>query len=243
LDRRSGAEVVVVQPFEDAYVGQVVVTVGDLNGDGVSDLVVTAGVGGGPRVRVFSGVGFGTLVDFFGIPDEDFRGGARASVGDLDGDGWNDLTVAAGPGGGPRLTTWDGRRLAGGGAVGAITADFFAYEPGFQGGVFVTSGDLDGDGRAESIVGAGVGGGPRVRVFAHPFDQPAAVRADFFAADPTDRGGVRVGADDADGDGQADVRTGPGEGRGWGTVYRGRTVTSAEFPDPLVPVAGGGEEL
>jgi FG-GAP repeat len=40
-----------------------------------------------------------------------------------------------------------------------------AYDPAFRGGVFVASGDLDGDGLAEIITGPGPGGGGQVRIF------------------------------------------------------------------------------
>jgi hypothetical protein len=40
---------------------------------------------------VFSGEQFTQIDDFFGIDDPNFRGGARAAVGDIDHDGAGDL--------------------------------------------------------------------------------------------------------------------------------------------------------
>ena len=75
LDGATGEELFSVQPFEDAFHQGVFVAAGDLDGDGVPDLVITPDEGGGPRVRVFSGKGFAQIADFFGIEDTNFRGG------------------------------------------------------------------------------------------------------------------------------------------------------------------------
>ena len=43
--------------------------------------------------------------------------------------------------------------------------DFLAFEPNLRNGAYVTTADLDGDGKAEIIVAVGDGGGPRARAF------------------------------------------------------------------------------
>ena len=77
--------------------------------------------------------------------------------------------------------------------------------------MFVAAGDVNGDGRDDVITGAGAGGGPHVRVFS---GDDGAELAGFFAYDAAFGGGVRVAAGDFDGDGRADILTGPGAGGG-----------------------------
>jgi hypothetical protein len=90
-------------------------------------------------------------------------------------------------------------------------ASFLAYDPAFRGGVFVAAGDLDGNGTAEVITGAGVTGGPHVEVFN---GMTGAIKTSFLAFDAGFRGGVRVAAADVNGDGRPEIVAGAGPGGG-----------------------------
>ncbi|MFO0804222.1 MAG: Ig-like domain-containing protein [Gemmataceae bacterium] len=211
----------------EGFTGGAFVSAGDLNGDGKADLAVTPDQGGGPRVTVFSGPDGTVLANFFGIDDPNFRGGARTAIGDLNGDGKNDLLVAAGFGGGPRVSAIDGTTLTG--TRTKLFGDFFLFEEQLRNGAYVTIGDLNGDGFGDIIGGGGPGGGPRVlaidgkQLIQKNTQTPI---ANFFAGDDSLRGGVRVAAKDFDGDGKADLVTGSGD-TGDLFVYFDDMLTSA----------------
>jgi hypothetical protein len=174
--------------YDPAFQGGVSVAVGDVTGDGVSELITGAGAGGGPHVRVLSVAGgsVSELGGFFAY-DPAFQGGVSVAVGDVTGDGVGDLITGAGPGGGPHV-----RVLSVVGSDLVEVAGFFAYDPAFSGGVFVAAGDVTGDGIAELITGAGPGGGPHVRVWSLTATGFVEITG-FFAYDPAFSGGVRVG--------------------------------------------------
>ena len=207
VDGATGATVDTFPAYEPSFLGGIYVAAADLNGDGKADIVTGTDQGGGPRVRVFDGADVAAgnpaprvLADFLAIDDPDFRGGVRVSLGDLNRDGTPDLVVSAGYGGGPRIAGYDGRSLAAG-APTRLFPDFFGFESTLRNGAFVAAGDETGDGAADIILGGGPDGAPRVRVL----DGAAAVAgaaggpdawevSSFFAGDPADRSGVRVGA-------------------------------------------------
>ncbi|MFO0851926.1 MAG: VCBS repeat-containing protein [Gemmataceae bacterium] len=190
-------------PFEGSYTGGVFVVATDINGDGRAEVVVTADQGGGPRVRVLSGDGQTVFADVLGIDDPNFRGGARATVGDVNGDGVPDVVVAAGFGGGPRVAVFNGVTVLRQQPT-RLVPDFFAFENTLRNGTFVAVGDLNRDGFGDLVFGAGPGGAPRVRAASGQgilvtqigsLDDATAVGvplANFFAGDSASRGGVRV---------------------------------------------------
>ncbi len=133
-----------------------------------------------------------------------FTGGVFTAIGDVNGDGFLDLITGPGAGGGPHVKVFSG-------ADGQLLRTFFAFDPSFSGGVNVAAGDLNGDGRAEIVVGAGPGGGPQVTVFDGTTGD---IILSFFAYADTLRGGVHVALGDVDGDNQPEIIVGAGVGGG-----------------------------
>ena len=248
IDGASGATLFDVSPFEASFTGGVFVAVGDLSGDGRADLVVTPDEGGGPVVVAYDGTRLADgaaaqTLRFFGIEDPAFRGGARAAAADVTGDGRADLVVAAGFGGGPRVSVWDGTTAAAGALTGHPFGDFFVFEQTLRNGVYVAAGDLDGDGYAEVVAGGGPGGGPRVfalsgRDLTQSRGGTQTVVANFFAGDATSRGGVRLAAKDLDGDGRADLVAGSAAAAGRVTAFAGKSL--AGTPTELLAFDAGG---
>jgi hypothetical protein len=197
-------------PFEN-FTGPVEVAAADFDRDGKADVVVAPGEGGGPRIQVWSGGSRQKMVpDFFGLPYPDFRGGVRVAAGDITRDGVADLVVAPGSGGGPRLSVYDGATLAGG-RPRTLVNDFFVFDESVRTGVYLAVGDVDGDGFADVVAGAGYGGAPRVRVVsgaALAAGRSDVSIADFFAADANQRAGARVAVAKLDGDTRADITVG-----------------------------------
>jgi hypothetical protein len=152
-DGRTGQTIADFFGIEDtAFFGGVRVATGDLNADGVADLAVSAGNGGAPRIAVYNGISIRAgqrpahlVGDFFAF-SSDLRTGAFVTIGDLNGDFYDDLIIGAGNGGGPRVQVFDGRSLFGtpGGQFVKL-ADYFADDPSLRKGVRVAMKNFDGD--------------------------------------------------------------------------------------------------
>lgn len=168
----------------------------DLNHDGLRETISA------DDTYVYIYESDGTLRTQIAPYTEGYNKGINISVGDIEDDGTIEIVTGTENGGGPHVRVFDHDG-------NLINPGFFAYADSFRGGVNVSIGDLNGDGIKEIICGAGVTGGPHVRVFKK---DGTLINPGFFAYEESFRGGVNVSVGDTDGDGIDDIVTGPGVG-------------------------------
>jgi hypothetical protein len=215
--------------FPAQFTGGVSVVLGHVNGHDVPDVIVGAGIGGGPEVKVFDGQDLvaGQVVataDFFAF-DMNFRNGVALAAGRVNGTTHSDVVVAAGRGSPSVVSVFDGAFLAQGQAV--ATATFEAFAPSFLGGVSLAVGPVNATGHADVVIGAGPGGGPEVLVIdgATLAQGRAVATADFLALPASFTGGVVVAAADINGTKHDDLVVGAQSGGGpQVTVYDGAAL-------------------
>lgn len=216
---------------------------GDFDNDGRDDLAVGApqeSIGSlalAGRVYTFRGVATGLSPwqalsqSGIGVNEQGDRFGTALSSGDYNGDGRADLAVAA-PFENPGSASMSGYVFVFRGAATGLNAwaglsqsGLDANEPGDQFGAALTSGDIDGDGRAELVVGApgesGAAGLPhgRVYIFRGSPGAPAPWRTlgqtGLGVDEQNDAFGASLAAGDINNDGRADLAVGaPGEAPG-----------------------------
>jgi hypothetical protein len=190
------------RPYGTGYTGEVFVAAADFNHDNLADIVTGDLPVKGPTVKVFNAVDQMELghVQPFG---PSYKGGGRVAAGDVNGDGTMDI-IAGQSQNGAQFVAISGRDFK------TVLLKKTATATAIKGGVFVAAGDVNGDGKAEVIVGLGAGTSPLVQVYRDASDldtKASLLRQSAPLYGKTFKGGVRVAAVDLDGDGKAEVLT------------------------------------
>ena len=232
-------EIAPSQTYGSSYRQGVRVATGDVDNDGLPDVVVVPGKGLAAEVKIFSGAPMqgvqGTEIVRLRIPaastyGKAFRNGVQVAVADVVGDGLNDIVLV--PSRGAALVkVFENRVLQGKQFVIARSFNAFADYPRFVGGATVAAADMDGDtdgnGKADILVASGSGMAGLVRAFDVTV---AKTRYTHFAqiADPDRKfkGGLSVAVGDVNGDNIPDIITGAGaSGKSCVRVYNGNAAS------------------
>jgi subtilisin family serine protease len=175
---------------------------GDINGNGVDEIVVGAPAGEEPKIRILSSQG--KLLGEFLAADKKFRGGLNVALIDLDNSGAKKIIVAPASGGSPQIKIFDYQ--------GNLKSQFLAAPKDWRGGFTVSAGDIDGKGSPKIVIGFGSGSEPQIRIF----NTDGKLISAFLAYEKSFRGGVNVAVANLDGrkdHNKAEIIVTPGAGR------------------------------
>jgi FG-GAP repeat len=185
--------------YDRTWTGGVQVAAANITRQGKAIIVTGADVGAGPHVKAFD-LAAGKEVASFYAYDQNYRGGVRVALGDVDGDGLPDIVTAPGPQHPPQIKVFSGLNSR-------LLANWLAYDATHTVGAYVATANITKNGRAEVIVGPDVNGSGVVRVF----DPLRGTRLGEVTPYPGRfRGGIRVAAHDVNNDGVLDIVCAPG---------------------------------
>jgi hypothetical protein len=200
------------------------VTTGDVNDDGIDEILTGAGPGDiyGPHVRGFTTYGAAiSELNFLAYGTNKY--GVNVACGDLTGNGRDEIITGAGPGAvfGPHVRAFANT----GTAIEPMSeVNFFAYGTP-RWGVNVTAGDIDGDGYNEIVTGPGPSGvfGAHVRGWNYDGGTLGDIPGINFFAWPVEESlyGATVSAGaDLNGDGRSEIIAGQGPDPSAGSLVK-----------------------
>ena len=232
------------------FTGAVRVANGDVNGDGIDDIIAAQGAGrtSGSQVRIFDGYSslfLGTAVElasFFAFSNEagasqtpGFAGGVFVAAADFNGDGFDELVVSAGAGARGHIKVFNFHDGAGGflASTPELRSSFYSYTD-FAGEIRITT--LRAGATTYLVTGSGAGVSQSdVRLYANAFTLGQIPDLTFVAPAAQVfpyagyKGGVSVAGGDTDGDGQDELFVSKNSGTSLVSVFDLNNLTAPKL--------------
>ncbi len=224
VDADTGALITTFLAYESTYKQGVRVALGDINNDGIPEVITAPGHNHTALIEVWDIMSADlvtppTLLESFLAYPAGFKGGAMIAVGDVNGDNLNDLVVAPSRGQ-ARIHTYI-NQFATTPAMPLDTVhqlNFLAFPKKFIGGASVAVGNVEGDASAEIIVGSGPAMRDKVLIFKGDTSVPITTVAPplhtILPFQNNARGGVLVATGNIDADAYLEIVIGAGTGGG-----------------------------
>ena len=174
IDETTGAVLSRFAPYGNTFTGGIRIATGDLNGDGVNEIITAPGRGRAPEIRVFTQAGVELTAYRTMAYARSFMGGVQVAVGDVNGDGKLDIITI--PTYGPaEVKVFLNQSPNVDPIRNTPYRDFLAFPARFISGGVVAAADMGRlvggsfvntlDGKAEIVVGSGPGMPSSLRVF------------------------------------------------------------------------------
>lgn len=167
--------------FPESFKGGCYVASGNIDKNKKDEIIVGAGAGGGPMVRIFDGEGNWKNEQWYAF-DQSFKGGVTVATGNLNKNKKAEIIVGQASQGQAWVKVYSGRKNRN------IISEFKAYPDNFEGGVTVSTGKVKKKKKRRIITGPGSEWGPEVKVFTKKGKQ----KKDFAVEDTDFRGKVNA---------------------------------------------------
>lgn len=189
------------QAWKDIAAGATI-TVGDINSDGKDEIILGAGKGGGPQIKIYNYEGK-EISSFFAFHPRS-RGGVDVAAADVDQDGKAEIVASEKQGDSALVKIYKADK------TNSLISTFFAYPKNLKVDVNIAAGDLEGDGEVEILTVLSLSKRTQIRGFKIN-GEPLPIN--FFAFDNNFYEEADIAICNLDGNGKKEIVVGAGQGR------------------------------